>query len=211
MVYRMGYKCPWEKYPAVDFIDFDFKEVRLDADKVEGALAMRRSVDAFESGLPLDAAHVPEKLLWTSRKDPLDYITLYGSSVISPRMKDIIEQFEPDVHQFFPLQVMNKKKEPIAEHYLWVVCNRIDSVDREHTTLELHKGVLWMPERLEGDSWVRLESPKLVFSNRQAQGYHFWRDKYLLPSSGIICSDEAGQELKAADLIGLGVGPAETV
>lgn len=47
MVYRMGFECPWDKYPNLDFVQFDLKDVRLAPDVAEGNLAIKRSIVAF--------------------------------------------------------------------------------------------------------------------------------------------------------------------
>jgi len=94
-----------------------------------------------------------------------------GFLCVSPRFKDVIERLEPSVHQFFPLEIVNKAREPIAEHWLWVVCNLIDSVDRAHSNMRFINGRRWTADGVE--------NPKLVFSSSQIGDYHFWRDQYL--------------------------------
>lgn len=202
MVYYLGYKNVGEKYPDFDFVDFDFKDA-LAIDRTRSGHELKRTgVDAFQSGLLISPDHVPNRARWSSRSAPVDYVTLRGSSCISPRMKAIIEQFEPDAHQFFPLTVVNKTGDVIAERWLWVVCNRIDSVDRERTNLFLKHGMTW---RADG-----VEKPKLVFSLAQIGRCHFWRDKHL-DSGNLICSDQAGVALAAANLTSLKLTQKETV
>ena len=201
MVHYIGYKNVGEKYPDLDFTDFDFKEA-VAIEKTESGHVFRwEGVAAFQFGFPISPDHVPLRVRWGSRSKPVDYITLRGSSCISPKMKSIIEQFEPDVHQFFPLQVVNKAGEQIAERWLWVVCNRIDSVDREHTNLVLEFGC-WTADDIE--------NPKLVFNKGQSGPRHFWRDKHLMAKS-LICSDEAGAALLLANLTALQLTYKETV
>jgi hypothetical protein len=97
--------------------------------------------------------------------------------------------------------VVNKAGDEIAQRWLWVVCNRIDSVDREHTNLVLEFG------RWTADD---IENPKLVFNKGQIGPCHFWRDKHLM-AKALICSDEAGAALLSANLTALKLTYKETV
>lgn len=180
MVYRMGYKCPWDKFPQMQFLDGDPYKVELIDKTPEPGLSILGSKQHALLGRPIKPNNVPTTLLWQNRGDMPDFEGPPGFLCVSPRLKEIIERFEPDVHQYFPLHVVNEKKERIAEHYLWVVCNLIDSVDREHTTMILRNGRTWTSEELIDGKLVRVvESPKLVFSHKQTDGYHFWRDPFL--------------------------------
>ena len=151
MVYRMGKTPEMGQYPDCNFVDGDCLNIHLE----EPLTAEMRSAAAgnkgrlFDIGYPVEAKNVPTVWKWASAKPIPDYYTPEGFPCVSPRMKDIIERFEPGVHQFFPLKVLNKRHEQIAEHYLWVVCNRIDSVDREHTNLVFRNNVRWRSDGIE--------------------------------------------------------------
>jgi hypothetical protein len=212
MVYYLAYKCPWEKYPVSKYLDGNEHEVVLEDSSPENrilSITNRRS--EYILGLRVNPHNVPTKMQWRSRVSPTDYDTPGGFPCVSPRMKEIIERFEPGVHQFFPLKVVNRAGEEIAQRWLWVVCNRIDSVDREHTNWFFLHGSRWTPSYLQNGEVIAVENPKLTFSKSKSEGYHFWRDKHLMSSYGIFCSDDAAQALQGANLSALAVAPAETI
>jgi hypothetical protein len=209
MVYYLGYKCPWEKFPSMEFVDGDPFQVTLVDTSIEAIVATAGSRQHATLGYRINPEHVPTVLKWKSRHSIPDFEGPQGFLCVSSKLKAIIEQFEPGVHQFFPLKVVNKAGEHIADHWLWVVCNRIDSVDREHTTFVMDAGG-WRNNYFQGDKRIWLDKPELIFSKAQTEGYHFWRDKHLL-STGIFCSDEAAEMLQAANLIALSVDSARTI
>jgi hypothetical protein len=133
---------------------------------------------------------------------------------VSPRFRSLIEAIEPGVHQFFPLRLLDKAGNHLADHWVWVVCNRIDSVDRANTTLVL-KGIQWrhpgeLPDGQVPQAAVASQPVKLVFNSSQVGNAHFWRDKHILPG-GLYCSDDAARRISAAELTGIELIQAETV
>jgi hypothetical protein len=212
MVYYLGYELLWDKYPSMKFADGD--PLNLDLEPVTDpsllvGIAGTRQLAVV--GLPITSHNVPTTLVWSNRQPIPDFEGPQGFICVSPRMKEIIEQFEPGVHQFFPLKVVNRAGEEIAQRWLWVVCNRIDSVDREHTNWFFLHGSRWTPSYLQNGEVIAVENPKLTFSKSKSEGYHFWRDKHLMSSYGIFCSDDAAQALQGANLSALAVAPAETI
>jgi hypothetical protein len=196
MVYYIGHKLLWEKRSINEYLDGDPHQVTLIDMSPEPGLSIAASkAHQFKLGRAVHSENVPTMLRWDSKIERLgDFEQPAGFPCISPKMKSVIEQFEPDVHQFFPLKVVNKAGDEIAQRWLWVVCNRIDSVDREHTSLFLKHGLTW---RADG-----VEKPKLVFNQTQIGSCHFWRDKHL-DDGNLLCSDEAGAALQAANLTAL--------
>jgi hypothetical protein len=211
MVHYLGYKCPWEKYPISKFLNGDEHDVTLIDTSGELGLTIAASKRSqYLLGRAVHPENVPTVMQWTSRPAPTDFDTPGGFPCISPKIKSIIEQFEPDVHQFFPLKVVNKVGDEIAQRWLWVVCNRIDSVDREHTNLFFRHGSLWTPEYFEDGKRIKVEGPRVVFNKSQSFGKHFWRDQFL-GSNPLICSDEAGAVLNGANLTALKLTHKETI
>ncbi|PXW67604.1 hypothetical protein C7451_1261 [Blastomonas natatoria] len=139
-----------------------------------------------------------------------DYYTPNAFPCVSSRFKEVVERFEPDVHQFFPVAVVDKAKEKIDERWLWVVCNRIDGVDREHTNLFFQNQNLWTSSYKEDGEWKRVRDPKVAFNKQQTEGFHFWRDKHLF-GEGIYVSDEGAQALQSENLSALRLQHQETV
>jgi hypothetical protein len=57
--------------------------------------------------------------------------------VVSGRFREIVDQFEPGVHQFLPVRYVDEQANVLAERYYFITCNRLDSVDRIRTTMIL--------------------------------------------------------------------------
>lgn len=210
MVYLIGYKCPWDKYPMIRFLYGNpFKlELLDDIGPITTPIFSLRS--ASSAGFRINDTNVLTNLQWLPRNELPNFEGSPGFICTSSRLKDVVERFEPNVHQFFPITVVNKTKEKIAERWLWVVSNRIDGVDREHTTFVLRKGMLWVTNWEEGGQRVEIPNAVLCHSKKQTQGYHFWRDKHIR-GGGIYASDEAAEALRSGKLSALHLRQDEAV
>ncbi|CAN7321583.1 hypothetical protein LJR098_001654 [Rhizobium sp. LjRoot98] len=133
-------------------------------------------------GRPIEVAHVPTKIELSGPKRPiLDIYDAFGLAV-SVKIKDVIENFEPNVHQFFPIEFVWEDGSHAAHRFWFVPCNRLDTVDRAKTTFEFRN--LWF---LDGSK------KELVFNRSQIGGHHVWIDKFIvMPNPGI------SEALKAA-------------
>ncbi|MGQ3227918.1 MAG: imm11 family protein [Blastomonas fulva] len=212
MVYLIGSEQEMGQYPREKFLDGDPKKIKVEGPETEEKLLAINLYyrQQYNAGFRIMSENVPTVWQWNSSRILPDYYTPHAFPCVSSRFKEVVERFEPDVHQFFPITVVNKAKEKIAQRWLWVVCNRIDGVDREHTTLVLKKGALWMSNWLEDGKRVRIHDAKLYHSKTQTEGYHFWRDKHLM-GGGIYASDEAAEALLALDLTAFAANKRETV
>jgi hypothetical protein len=203
MVHYLGYTPPFDRMSANENLDGDPLKVTLRDEATEPLLRLAKGINALQAGLAVREEFLPKVIQITSGKRTVtDFDGYNGLICVSPKMKSVIEQFEPDVHQFLLVKLVNRKKEFLADHWIWVVCNRIDSVDREHTNLFLKHGLTW---RADG-----VEKPKLVFNQTQIGSCHFWRDKHL-DDGNLLCSDEAGAALQVANLTALKLTHKETV
>lgn len=212
VVYLIGSEPEKGQYPSEVLLDGDPPKIRVEGpltDELKRAIALKHT-HQYNLGYRIKGENVPKIWQWASKRKVPDYYTPQVFPCVSSRFKDVVERFEPDVHQFFPVTVVNKAKEKIAERWLWVVCNRIDGVDREHTTFVLKKGVQWMSSWREEGKRVRIPDAKLYHSKKQTEGYHFWRDKYLM-GGGIYASDEAAEALLALELTAFAASKLETV
>lgn len=131
---------------------------------------------------------------------------------MSRRARDLIEQAEPGTHQFLPVAYFDIDGKLLENRYFLFVGNRIDSVDRNETTLVLANGFMW----ITAANLVRMKRPlppgadpgkptKLVFNKGQIAGKHLWQDKHL--SAGPYLSDALASLLRAAGMTGLALGP----
>lgn len=142
-------------------------------------------------GRPYEPEHIPSKieLEGPKRKIP-DIYSGYGLFV-DEKFKSIAGRFEPDVHQFFPVEFVWKDGSHAASRYWFVPCNRLDTVDREKTTFEFRN--LWF---LDGS-----KDKELVFNRAQIGAHHIWIDKFIVMPSPLI-SETLKAELDAVGLTG---------
>ena len=68
-----------------------------------------------------------------------------GCRVPPERFREIVETFEPGVHQFLPVTYVDRSGKTLAQRHYFVACNRLDSVDRAQTTMVLFNGARWLP------------------------------------------------------------------
>jgi hypothetical protein len=144
-------------------------------------------------GRRINEEYVPTKFLWggpKNRKLP-DAIYGRGMLLVSDRIQEIIERFEPGLHQFFPIDVIYTSNSELARKVFFLnICTRLDSVDHELTTAK--KGsVMWRPD-LGGE---------LVFNMDQIGSHHLWHDKHVY--NGRMLSDALHDAMVEAGITGL--------
>jgi hypothetical protein len=114
--------------------------------------------------------------------------------LVNQTFKDILEDLEPDTHQFFPMEIF-QNDEMIAIYYLLNVCNRLDTYHPELTYPRNPRG-FWKP--------VKGEPMSNVFSTEAIGNHHAWIDKFAgSGGSGLFMSDTLVAHLQAAGLTGL--------
>lgn len=216
MVHQIEFKRPYSRLEANQNLDGDVLEVRLVDETPEPGLRVTSGIFAVQSGRPIDPTHLPTRMMiGGGRRAVTDYTPDKGLNFISERFKKLIEGLEPKVHQFFPVELVDEDGGHLADHWFWVVCHRIDSVDRTQTTAILWRGVLWRPARdLSKEELPAGVDPsqktRIVFNSEQIGAAHFWRDKYL-PSRSIHCSNRAASLIREAALTGIELIEQETV
>ncbi|PID36785.1 MAG: hypothetical protein CR993_03295 [Rhodobacterales bacterium] len=147
---------------------------------------------------------MPTKLL---RKGPgikraklLD-VNRWRGFLVCQTFKDIVEEFEPGVHQFFPMEYYDSKGEKkIGEGYWMIICQRLDTL---HDTLCIpprnERGFIDDFNEEYADRDKSLD--RVVFSKEKAAGYHMWHDKFY-PGANLF-SNELAERLIGAGLTGL--------
>lgn len=219
MVWALGTKTPYLYNIGSEPLDGDFQKVApIDRTPDGGDLP-----GGMGSGRPVHPEHIPTKMRWENAKYEIpDFENPWRTSV-SERAKALLEKFEPDTHQFFPVEYYSKAGTLLEKRYFLVVCNRIDSLDHETTTMVFVRdehGAYWLPVfDLVARGRVHLIPPhlphdtksKLVFNRGKIGAHRMWVDKYLLGGGGTWISDELAAALKASDLTGLDLREMETV
>lgn len=169
---------------------------------------------ALVSGRRVITERIPKRLTATSNGPIPDFGYQYHLNYVSDKFKSVVGAVEPGVHQFIPFQIVGAKKAVLADMWFMVVCNRLDSVDREHTTLVLDEVGMWLPGReVPRDQWPPNFDPnvkgKFVFSLAQIGNHHLWYDKHSI--YGPYLSDELANALTAAGITGIDLRKQDAV
>jgi len=196
------------------------------AQPLDGNIAAIRSLDrspdggvSFESvsgGRRCHTEHFPTKMLWKGPKGSIigDF-NRQNLVNVSEQAKSLIEEWEPGVHQFVPVDFVDAKGNVLEHRYSLVICNRLDSVDREHTTFVLSAAKTWAAasdlvrwgEKDKIPSHIDPAKPgRFVFKKSRIGGAHIWRDKHM-NLGGIFISDAFAAALRNSGLTGLRLKP----
>jgi hypothetical protein len=166
--------------------------------------------DGYFAGLPVDGTNFPKWVKWSDPNgNPVPDFDQVPFLTVSEKAKRVIESLEPGVHQYFPVEYQDKQGNFTGIRYWFVPCNRIDSVDREHTNMVLLDGLQWTSPK----NVMRMGQPlppnvdpskpaKFVFNVKAIGDRHIWRDKHI---GGATCfiSDAMGDLFKKEGLTGL--------
>lgn len=189
-------------------LDGDVGAIRAIDQEPDGGVSFK----GYTSGRRCHTEHFPSRMRWEGPAGSLigDFNRQYFINV-SGQAKALIEQFEPGVHQFVPVDFVNRQNGLLEHRYWLVICNRLDSVDRDRTTFVLDNGKAWVP----ADDLVRWGEvdkipphidptiPSTIYFNRmQIRTAHLWRDKHI-DMGGPFVSDELNKALKTSHLTGL--------
>jgi len=210
MVYFIGPRYIGDHLPSVDFVDFDLGSLRSVVQNSAGYSITKRGVAAFTCGAPLGLESVPKIVRWKAESDLSDFVTIHGAPVISEGIRSIVEEREPNVHQFLPVTLIDEDDRSRGMRFIWIVCNEVDSVDRTNTNLVLEKGVVWRSEYRTEHGRATVANPRLVLNLSQIGSVQFWRDRKLLPN-GIYASDGAAEHILDTGFIGVGGSVLEAV
>lgn len=208
MVYGLNVKPAHGYYVDVEALDGDPRQVRLVDDSPDGGLNPRGR--HFSAGRPVKTEHMPTRMRWLDRRR--HGVPDFDNGLVlnvSDRARALVERFEPGVHQFLPVEYVDVNDRHLENRWFLIVCNRLDSIDREHATMILYRGLMWRPASdllgSEPDAippGFDTDKPaKLVFNSAQVGAAHMWCDKHL--SGGTFISDRLAGELKALGLTGI--------
>lgn len=141
-----------------------------------------------------------------------DIASIRGQVIVSEAFKALVECFEPNVHQFIPVDIYGKPEdEPYARHYFMNVCNRTDSTDA--LSMERH-GWFWKSDYAGGRShWLYKgegKRPPIVFNLDQIAKRHLWVDTYLTPFTNFYASDAFVAAARSEAMTGLMIAQHQT-
>jgi hypothetical protein len=181
--------------------DYEPKTLQLEDPAQDGGLYVGYDRSLL-SGRRVKREGLPTRVRWSDKRPVPDFQISYAPTmIVSQLFRDVVEHVEPGVHQFEPVEYVGKDGVHVANMFVFVICNRIDSVDRERTTMYRFKN-FWQAAGPTGGS-------RLVFNAAQVGDHHLWIDKYL-PDFRLASSDFV-TAAREARLVGVSFREWETV
>jgi len=186
-------------------LDRDPDQIQLiDAAQDDGRLF---GSGAPNAGRPILPDHLPTKLErepWDLRLLPLLDVETYraGTLLVPQQFKDLLEELEPDVHQFWPMEIY-VKGEQVDLKYWFIACHRISALSREHCYPALHERGFWCPSPIG-----QRENDRVAFSKAAIGGRHAWVD---MRFSDRYFSNTFAERLQKLNLTGLRFSKKEEV
>ncbi|TWH84384.1 hypothetical protein IQ25_02812 [Novosphingobium taihuense] len=153
-------------------------------------------INVFTSGCRVIPESVPTKLSWHSKVNPDDFLWSKVYSV-SDLMRALIENLDPEAHQFEPLELVKSRHSLLEKRWFWNVLNRISSINPEKTTIEPSM----LPSGARDYGRLNTSGEEYVFDAERIGSRHFWRDMHTL-SPVLFCTDVAKMEFEKRNFTG---------
>lgn len=189
MVWLMSYRPVPDSYPLAEVIEGNSGELELEDMTDDGGIGLNMS-RSF-SGRRAKPESVPKAILWKSKRKLLDYENACKKTV-SAQFRALIEEIEPEVHQFEPIRFVAKDGILLEDRWFWQICNRIDGMHADLTNM-VFIGRGWRPP-------PKPEIPRPVYSLSAIGGAHFWHDMH---TKGTFVSDFAKSRIDEAGITGV--------
>jgi hypothetical protein len=166
-----------------------------------------RARSALNYGVPVKPKSIMTRFRWHGA--PPDDVHRWGHYfLVSERFRTIVEQFEPGMHQFFPVTILGARQVVIMVMYVLVPnvalrCFSKLSYGYEPIGWEKHWGDhIW---HIQGSC----RDPRLIFEDAKVNGHHLWVaiDCWDRP---IMVSNALRIGLLEANLTNMGFAPAES-
>lgn len=142
MVYTVDTKPVGGHYPKVDWGGDPFSTPPVMEDFEDGL----PNTNGPKAGVPLYGGALPKVVRWDEPADnpPPDFDSTPTMNV-SERARQIIELVEPGVHQFFPVDFIDRKDRLIETRYWFYICNRRDTIHPTASNMLLNKWGEYIP------------------------------------------------------------------
>jgi len=195
MVWAVGFEDRSTSFTrAMRPLDGDLRKVEyVDATRDWDSIGGWFKPGDMNLGRAIKPDHLPTMVFYKGKRYGIpEVISGCKMFLVNDRFKGIVESIEPDVHQYFPVDVVWEDGTLAQKMYIFNICNRLDAVSREASTAELQKGIMWEPS-----------TGKMVFSTTRVGDHHIWIDRHIVAPSMFYCSDKTHQALRDADISGL--------
>jgi hypothetical protein len=190
MVYLLGYRDLDEIAYGYSFSDWDMSKIEAVDPNPDGGTSF--TPYELHRGYAIRGDHLLTRVQKNGPKREVPDVEYIRLLFVSDKFKDIVESFEPGIHQFFPVDVYWEDGEFASKKYFFNVCTRIDSLDRERTTMQFI-GYMW--KSVEGGD------NQLVFNTEAIGNARIWCDKYFHAS--LMIADQVAVAVKSAGLTGV--------
>lgn len=189
---------------SIKQIGGSFSEIEVVDPTPDGGTYIER-LNSYTVGRAVKTDRIPTALVIGGRKRKLrDYLsTIGGVAAVTDEFKAIVEELEPGAHQFLPVDLLWSDGSLAAKRYLLFVGKRLDTTDRERTTMKW-TGKWWTTHtKSEREADPKI-SDKLVLNTIKIGGNHLWYDKCVDARIPFV-SNTLGERLKASGMTGVGL------
>jgi hypothetical protein len=216
IAYGLNIKPEHGYYVEVEPLDGDIKQVKLVDESDDGGYPPRGN--PIMAGRLVKTEHLPTQMKWLDRQGHSipDFDNGHINNV-SERAKELIESFEPRVHQFVPVEYLDKAGNHLETRFLFFVGNRLDTFYDDNPTMVLAHGRMWVPAAdltRRGEELPPGKDPTisatLIIDSRKVGAAHIWVEKHSAGGLTFI-SEKMRDAIASAGLTGLKPGPVETV
>lgn len=157
-------------------------------------------------GLPVGTRRLRTKARQINvRKRLPDIFVMPGLNAVSQRFRDLVEEFEPGTHQFFPLELSYKNGTPVEEpFFVFNCCVSLDSL------LVRRSEVAWynFNDPLTSPRLNVLWRHRNVLSRPAITGHHIWCS-LRLRVAGLYVSDAFHNQMKRRKIRYFDASPCE--
>jgi hypothetical protein len=162
-----GKQPPGKNYNVyLEALDGDFEKIRVVDDTPDGGATIWPQ--SLNSGRLLELHDIPTRARLTGPGYALlDFYAFQDNTLVVPQtFKDLIDEMEPGIHQFFPLELQRDKKK-VGERFWFIFGQRLDTLDfkasyppRDETGRQLeksqgqHKNIYSLAKIGRAHAWV---------------------------------------------------------
>lgn len=135
--------------------------------------------ELYDPAPPKRLERLPTRMFWRKRGNLKDCSYFKSHFVVGPRVKALIEELDPGVHGFYPVEMVRESSgetwpEPF---YLLHIRHVLDSVVDVWPIRRGPSRGNWSPSvKSKAGLWSFIGPPRLTFDRKVVAGKHVWRD-----------------------------------
>ena len=159
---------------------------------------------ALREAVPLETQFIPTKKELAPEDKSVSLRTFFNSLpcfvagggmnyMACEAFREMVEDLEPGVHQFFPIDIYGTDGKIYARRYYFQILNRVAFLDKEKSEFKMVGSGLELGHYGYGPLYFDFDAVKSL---------HLWRDKYF-GGSVVFFSDELAQRMLDSNLRGI--------